>query len=84
LVLDRVFVPDEAIVLRRPRGCFHPAWNVILTVALPLIMSVYAGVAEAATVIGHDIATRRRHDPTVAYLPLLRIKSPILKSARMR
>ncbi len=68
VILDRVFVPDEAIVLRRPRGRFHPAWNVILTVALPLIMSVYAGVAEAAAAIGHDLATRRRDDPTVAYL----------------
>src|SRR5579883_1343738 len=45
IVLDNVFVPDDAIALRRPRGRFHPAWNVILTVALPLIMSVYAGVA---------------------------------------
>ena len=68
VTLDKVFVPDEAIVLRRPRGRFHPAWNVILTAALPLIMSVYAGVAEAAAAIGHDLAKRRRDDPTVAYL----------------
>jgi alkylation response protein AidB-like acyl-CoA dehydrogenase len=68
VTLDKVFVPDEAIVLRRPRARFHPAWNVILTVALPLIMSVYAGVAEAAAAIGHDLAKRRRDDPTVAYL----------------
>jgi alkylation response protein AidB-like acyl-CoA dehydrogenase len=68
VILDKVFVPDEAIVLRRPRARFHPAWNVILTVALPLIMSVYAGVAEAAAAIGHDLAKRRRDDPTVTYL----------------
>jgi alkylation response protein AidB-like acyl-CoA dehydrogenase len=68
VTLDKVFVPDEAIVLRRPRGRFHPAWNVILTAALPLIMSVYAGVAEAAAAIGHDLAKRRRDDATVAYL----------------
>ena len=29
VILDKVFVPVEAIVLRRPRGRFHPAWNVI-------------------------------------------------------
>jgi alkylation response protein AidB-like acyl-CoA dehydrogenase len=68
VILDRVFVPDEAITLRRPRGRFHPAWNVILTVAMPLIMSVYTGVAEAAAAIGRELARKRRDDPTVPYL----------------
>jgi alkylation response protein AidB-like acyl-CoA dehydrogenase len=68
IVLDNVFVPDDAIALRRPRGRFHPAWNVILTVALPLVMSVYAGVAEAAATIGMDQAGKRRGDPTIPYL----------------
>lgn len=68
IVLDKVFVPDEAVVLRRPRGRFHPAWNVILTVALPLIMSVYAGVAEAAAAIGREQASRRADDPATPYL----------------
>ncbi len=68
VILDEVFVADDAIVLRRPRGRFHPAWNVILTLAMPLIMSVYAGVAEAAAAIGHDLAKKRRSDPTVTYL----------------
>jgi alkylation response protein AidB-like acyl-CoA dehydrogenase len=68
IILDNVFVPDEAIALRRPRGRFHPAWNVILTVAMPLIMSVYAGVAEAAAAIGAALARKRAGDPTVPYL----------------
>jgi alkylation response protein AidB-like acyl-CoA dehydrogenase len=68
VVLDGVFVPEEAIVLRRPRGRFHPAWNVILAAALPLIMSVYAGVAEEAARIGREQARRRRDDPSVPYL----------------
>lgn len=68
VILDGVFVPDEAIVLRRPRGRFHPAWNVILTVAMPLIMSVYVGVAEAAARIGQEQAKRRQGDPTIPYL----------------
>jgi acyl-CoA dehydrogenase len=41
---------------------------VILTVALPLIMSVYTGVAEAAAAIGAGEAGKRRADPTVPYL----------------
>ena len=68
ILLDNVFVPEQAVALRRPRGRFHPAWNVILTVAMPLIMSVYAGVAEAAAAIGREQAKKRRGDPTVPYL----------------
>jgi len=68
IILDHVFVPDDAIALRRPRGRFHPAWNVILTVAMPLIMSVYAGVAEAAADIAQTQARKRQGDPTVPYL----------------
>ncbi len=68
IILDTVFVPEDAIALRRPRGRFHPAWNIILTVAMPLIMSVYAGVAEAAAAIGREHAKKRPGDPTVPYL----------------
>jgi len=48
VVLENVFVPEQAISLRRPCGEYHPVWNVILTVALPLICAAYVGVAEAA------------------------------------
>ncbi len=53
--LERVFVPESAITLQRPRGEYHPVWNVILTVAMPLIMAVYVGIAQksAALVISH-------------------------------
>ena len=53
--LENVFVPDSAIALKRPRGAYHPVWNVVLTVAMPLIMSVYVGIAEKAAelAIGH-------------------------------
>ena len=53
--LENVFIPDAAIVLRRPRGAYHPVWNVVLTVAMPLIMSVYVGIAQKAAElsIGH-------------------------------
>jgi alkylation response protein AidB-like acyl-CoA dehydrogenase len=69
VVLDGVFVPEEAVVLRRPRGRFHPAWNVILAAALPLIMSAYAGVAEAAAATARGQAKGRRGgDPTLPEL----------------
>ena len=46
--LENVFIPEEAIVGRRPRGDFHAMYCVVVPVALPLIMSVYLGVAETA------------------------------------
>lgn len=48
---NEVFIPDSAIALSRPKDEFHPVWGVVLTVALPLIMSAYLGIAEKATEI---------------------------------
>jgi alkylation response protein AidB-like acyl-CoA dehydrogenase len=66
--LDGVFVPEESVALKRPQGAYHPAWNVILTVAMPLIMSAYLGVAEAAAEIAKTHAARRLNDPAMPYL----------------
>lgn len=74
IILDDVFVPDGAIALRRPRGRFHQAWNVILTVAMPLIMSVYAGVAEAAAAIGMEQAKSAK---AIQPCPMCSVNSPI-------
>lgn len=62
--LENVFVADGAIALRRARGTYHPIWNVVLTVAMPLIMSVYVGIAEKAAelAIGH-IRRRKNAKP---------------------
>jgi len=65
--LDGVFVPDSSIQLRRPQGEFHPFWNVILTVAMPLIMSVYVGIAQKAARLAIESA-RRQKEPKV-HLP---------------
>jgi alkylation response protein AidB-like acyl-CoA dehydrogenase len=66
--LENVFVPDPAIVLRRARGEFHPFFNVVATVALPLIMSVYVGVAQRAAEI--TLQTLRKK-PGGAHTPYL-------------
>jgi len=59
--LDNVFVPESSITLRRPRGEFHPFFNVIATVALPLIMSVYVGIAQKAAREAIEFARRQKH-----------------------
>jgi len=58
--LEKVFIPDTAISLRRLRGEFHPVWNVILTVAMPLIMSVYLGIAQKAARIAINHASNQK------------------------
>jgi alkylation response protein AidB-like acyl-CoA dehydrogenase len=80
--LREVVVPESSITLRRPRGTFHPFWNVILTVAMPLIMSVYVGIArEAAAIAIASVRGRkeqRPHDP-----PLVGAMSNELISAEL-
>jgi alkylation response protein AidB-like acyl-CoA dehydrogenase len=63
VVLDEVFVPDAAISLRRPRGVWPPVLNVVVTVAMPIIMSVYLGVAETAVAIARRHLQKRAQDP---------------------
>jgi alkylation response protein AidB-like acyl-CoA dehydrogenase len=59
--LDGVFIPESGITLRRPRGEFHPLYNVFVTVALPLIMSVYVGIAQKAAREAIDFAKRQKN-----------------------
>ena len=68
VVLDGVFVPESAVGLRRPKGKWHPFFNVIAAVAIPLIMAVYVGVAEAAYDLALQEAAKKREDPQVPYL----------------
>ncbi len=62
IVLERVFVPDAAIGVRRPAGRWSPVWHVVAAIALPLILAVYVGVAEAARALALRQAASRRHD----------------------
>jgi alkylation response protein AidB-like acyl-CoA dehydrogenase len=67
--LADVFVPEPAISLRRPGGHqWHQSWNVVVTVALPLVMSTYVGIAERAAQIAREAAARREADPLTLQL----------------
>lgn len=68
VILDNVFVPDAAITLRRPAGRWHPAWSVVLTVAPPIYMSPYVGIAEAAAELALDAA---RGSVEASHVPFL-------------
>jgi alkylation response protein AidB-like acyl-CoA dehydrogenase len=66
--IEDAFIADAAISLKRPRGPYHPAFHVISIIALPIIMSVYTGIAERACEIAFEKARARREDPSVQYL----------------
>lgn len=68
VLLEGVFVPEQAISLRRPRGQWHPAWTVVLTVAAPIYMSAYLGIAEAAREQALEVARRKADAPCMPFL----------------
>jgi len=59
ITMDQVFVPEAAIVARRPAGEWHPMWNAIIPTAMPLIMSAYVGLADAAVELARRAAAKR-------------------------
>lgn len=44
-----VFIPEDKISLIRPRGQWHPVWDIVSTLAFPIFIAPYAGIAEAIT-----------------------------------
>ncbi|MYM64212.1 acyl-CoA dehydrogenase family protein [Pseudomaricurvus sp. HS19] len=67
VTLENVFIPEESIAARRPRGDYHMMWSVILPVALPLIMSVYRGIAELAAEKARE-RCKESSDPVTPYI----------------
>jgi alkylation response protein AidB-like acyl-CoA dehydrogenase len=65
ILLEGVFVPENAVALRRPKGKWHRFYHILVLVALPTIYPVYLGIAEAARQIALAEATRRREDAAV-------------------
>ena len=48
VLFDGLFIPDDKIALKRKAGEWHPLFQIIGTIAIPLIYAVYLGLAEAA------------------------------------
>lgn len=65
VVLDDVFVADGAIAGRRTPGLWHPVLHIVSLVAIPLIYSVYAGIAEAARTVAVAAAAKRKDAASV-------------------
>ena len=69
IVFEQVFVPEASIALARPQEGFHPVWDIVLTVAMPLIMAAYVGIAEKAMEIALTIGKKyQRNQKHMPYL----------------
>ncbi len=64
IVMKDVFVPAEAVVARRPVGTWHPMWDVIVPVALPIIVACYVGLAESAATYARQSASGKPYQAT--------------------
>jgi alkylation response protein AidB-like acyl-CoA dehydrogenase len=64
VVIEDAFVPEAAIGGRRAKGAWGP-FHLVVMIALPLVYSVYVGVAEAARELALARVASRRDDPEV-------------------
>ena len=60
IMIDGHVVPDAGVSLSREAGKWHPLFQIISTIAFPLVYSVYLGVAESARDIAIDIASKKQ------------------------
>lgn len=68
ILLEDVFVPEAAATVRRPKGEYHHFMHIVVKIAIPIIYSVYVGVAEAARDVALGLAAKKKDDPGVQYL----------------
>jgi alkylation response protein AidB-like acyl-CoA dehydrogenase len=59
VVIENLFIPDANVAFSRKAGEWHPVFQIIATIAFPLIYAVYLGVAESARDIAIDLARKR-------------------------
>jgi indole-3-acetate monooxygenase len=68
VVIEGHVVPEAAVLMKRKAGEWHPVFQTIATTALPLIYSVYLGVAESARDLAVALAKKRRPETHVRQL----------------
>jgi alkylation response protein AidB-like acyl-CoA dehydrogenase len=60
IMIDGHVVPDAGVALSRKAGEWHPLFQIIATIAFPLVYSVYLGTAEGARDMALDIARQKK------------------------
>ena len=59
VLIDGHVVPEAGVAVKRKAGEWHPIFQIISTIAFPLIYAVYLGVAESARDIAIGLAKRK-------------------------
>lgn len=59
VMIEGLFVPDAGVSFSRKAGEWHPVFQIIATIAFPLVYAAYLGVAESARQIALDLAKRK-------------------------
>ncbi len=78
--LEEVFIAEETVVLSRPADRYHPVYNVVLTVAMPLIMSVYLGIGRRAFKIAKDFANKLKQPKEYTISALAHINNHLVQA----
>ncbi len=68
VVIDGHVVPEAAVALKRKAGEWHPLFQIIASIAFPLVYSAYLGVAESACAIALELARKRKSNIHVTEL----------------
>ena len=58
VLIDGHVVPDAGVAVRRKAGEWHPIFQIIATIAFPLVYAVYVGIAESARDLAIALAKR--------------------------
>lgn len=59
VIIEDLFIPDAGIAFSRQSGEWHPVFQIIATIAFPLIYAAYLGVAESARDIAIELARKK-------------------------
>ena len=59
VLIEGHIVPEAAVAVKRKAGEWHPLFQIISTIAFPLVYAVYLGVAESARDIAIGLAKRK-------------------------
>lgn len=65
VVIDNLFIADAAVAFSRKAGEWHPVFQIIATIAFPLIYAVYLGVAEQARELALAQVRQKAVTPTL-------------------
>lgn len=68
VMIEGLFIPDAGVSFSRRSGEWHPVFQIIATIAFPLVYAAYLGVAESAREIALDLAGRKPATRDVANL----------------